>query len=233
MSEEFPELPDDNELAFLQLEAEFRRDFTENINSNQSAWKFDATDYMNKTLAAARALEIDSLFRWQGTHLGGSDFDEVFWEFYREVDSVLIHIRVQGSRRSNHNSVGLTDAQKTKIHALIEKIRTAVEESYAETGKKERLFEILATLAKEVSKPRTALARFGDLARGLAGISRNLAGEGAEPWWKWAKIIFGEVDDAKEREPHLPKPAEAKRIEPPRKELPKPKAQDLGDEIPF
>ena len=77
------------------------------------------------------------------------------------------------------------------------------------------------------------MARFGDLARGLAGISKDVAEEGAEPWWKWAKLIFGEVNEAKDAEPQLPKPNEVKRIEPPRKELPKPLDRNLDDEVPF
>lgn len=233
MNDEYPELPDDNELAFLHLEAEFRKDFDAKTSDQNTNGEFEAADYMNKTIAAAAALEITALDGYRAIPFNKKDFGEEFWTFLRAVDSVIIQIRIHGSRRSKGNSVGLSEEQKTKIHALIEKIRAAVEESTAETAKKEKLFNILAHLAREVSKPRTSLARFGDLARGLAGISRDVAEEGAEPWWKWAKLIFGEVDEAKGKDPQLPKPEEIKQIEPPRKELPKPKGRDLDDEIPF
>lgn len=50
---------------------------------------------------------------------------------------------------------------------------------------------------------------------------------------------MGLLDDAKEAEPKLPKPPEIKKIEPPRKELPKANVEDgnggkaFDDEIPF
>ncbi|MBP0481779.1 hypothetical protein [Sagittula salina] len=50
---------------------------------------------------------------------------------------------------------------------------------------------------------------------------------------------MGLLDDAKEAEPKLPKPPEIKKIEPPRKELPRADGgygtggRDLDDEIPF
>lgn len=131
-------------------------------------------------------------------------------------------------------SVGLDPDQKSKIHTLIEKIRKEVEASAASVAKKEKIYSIISNLSEEVSKARTGLERFGDLARGLSGISREVAEEGAEPWWKWFKAVMGIVDDAKESEPQqLPKPPEVKRIEPPKKELPKPGNSDLDDDIPF
>ncbi|MBR9893821.1 hypothetical protein GYB14_19170 [bacterium] len=233
MIEEFAALPDDDQLAFLQLEAEFREEFENKTSDNSSNWQFEASDYMNKTLAAANALGLDQFSNYYALKYNDSDFGDEFWAFMRAVDTLKIQIRVQGARRQKGNSVGLTDEQKTKIHALIEKIRQAVTASTADVVKKERLYDILARLGKEVSKPRTAMARFGDLARGLAGISKDVAEEGAEPWWKWAKLIFGEVDEAKGRDPQLPKPEELKKIEPPRKELPKPKDEGADDELPF
>lgn len=192
---------------------------------------------MNKTLAAAKALNVEALSHYSTTPHGSVNFSELFWLFFRDVDNVIIQMRIHGSRRSKFNSVGFTEEQKNKIHALIEKIRPTVEKSSATVSKKETVFNILATLAKEVSNPRTALARFGDLARGLAGVSKDLAEEGAEegaePWWKWAKLIFGEVDQAKDAEPKLPAPEEIKKIEPPRRELPRPNDRNLDDEIPF
>ena len=75
-------------------------------------------------------------------------------------------------------SVGLTETQKSKIHHFIEKIRGEVEESTAPDSKKEKLFDILGQLAKEVSKARTRYERFADLARSLAGLSGDIEREG-------------------------------------------------------
>ena len=126
-------------------------------------------------------------------------------------------------------SAGFSEAQKTKLHALIEKMRSEVDQSGAHQDKKDKIFNILSILAKEVSKDRTGFGRFADLARALAGLSKEVEQEGAQPWWKWFKLAMGVVDDAKEKEPALPAPEEPKRIEPPKKQLPKPD----NDEIPF
>ncbi len=233
MDEDFPDLPDDDNLAFMKLESEFRSEYQSATEDQSGHWEFEAADYMNKTLAAAKALNVEALNHYTAAQHNSRQFGETFWLFFRDVDNVIIQMRIQGSRRSKLNSVGFTEDQKSKIHALIEKIRIAVEESSANVSKKEKVFNILGALAKEVSKPRAALARFGDLARGLAGISKDVAKDGAEPWWKWAKLIFGEVDEAKDTEPKLPAPEDIKKIEPPRKELPKPKERDLDDDIPF
>ncbi len=52
----YDDLPDDNYDAFLHLEAVFRRDFEDNFQRPNGNWEYLATDYMNKTLAAAREL---------------------------------------------------------------------------------------------------------------------------------------------------------------------------------
>lgn len=233
MIEQYPEIPDDDYIAFMQLESEFRREFEENLKEEGPNFNYCAADYMNKTLAAAKALDIDALSIYEVNTRNRQNFSDLFTDFQRDVDNIIVQMRIHYSRRSRALSVGLTSAQKTKIHTLIEKIRREVESSTASIPKKEKLFEIIAKLSEEVDKPRTGLERFGDLARGLSGISKDVSREGAEPWWKWFKAAMGIVDEAKEAEPKLPKPQEIKRIEPPRKQLPKPTGSDPDDEIPF
>lgn len=239
----YEELSGDDHVAFLQIEKEFRQQM-ENMQEDQNSnWSYLTADYMNKTLAAAMALNIDAL---TGFAVSTRDFDEHrenFDDFLRAVDSVIVQMRIINSRPRNAMTVGLTAAQKAKIHHLIEKIRTEVEGSTTPEDKKDKLFDILNNLAKEVSKNRTRYERFADLARSLAGLSGDVEREGARPWWPWFEKIMGLIDDAKEAEPQLPKPPEIKKIEPPRKELPKPSggygdrggygAKDPDDEIPF
>lgn len=230
--DQFDNLSDDNNIAFMQLESGFRKKFEDEFGEANTKYEYFAADYMNKTLAAARALGIEALSAYIVDE-SRRDFRDTFTTFKRDVDSIIVQMRIHNSRRGRAMSVGLNAEQKTKLHALIERIRTEVEASSASIGKKEKLFAIIANLAEEVSKARTGLERFGDLARGLSSISREVAQEGAEPWWKWFKAAMKLVDDAKESEPQLPKPPEIKKIEPPRKELPKPTRTDLDDEIPF
>lgn len=231
MASAFEDLPDNDEDAFLHLEQEFRASFEACIESQNSNYAYCSADYMNKTLAAAKALGIEALGKYEVISPNARGFSESFGLFVRDVDNIIVQIRVLKSRRTKATSVGLSSEQKTKIHAFVGKIRIEIENSSASLEKKEKLFRILAVLSVEIDKPRTGLERFGDLARGLAGVSKEIA-DGAEPWWKWFRAAMGVVDDAKEAEPQLPKPPEVKRIEPPRRELPKP-GRDFDDEIPF
>ena len=123
-------------------------------------------------------------------------------------------------------SAGFTEERKTKLHALIEKIRGEVDQSDAQQDKKDKIFNILSVLAKEVSKDRTGFGRFADLARAPVGLSKEIEKEGAQPWWKWFMLAMSIVDDAKEKEPVLPVPEAPKRIEPPKK-IPKPDDDEI------
>lgn len=234
----YENLSEDNHVAFLQLEKEFRNELEAAQEDQNSNWSYITADYMNKTLAAADALDVGAFSGFSVNTRDNNEHSENFNDFLRAVDNVIIQMRIANSRSRNAMSVGLTEAQKTKIHHFIEKIRGEVESSSAPDAKKEKLYDILAKLAQEVSKARTRYERFADLARSLAGLSADVEREGARPWWPWFEKIMGLLDDAKEAEPRLPEPPEIKKIEPPRKELPKPdggygSGRDLDDEIPF
>lgn len=235
----YEDLSEDDHVAFLQLESEFRSELEEMQQDSNSNWQYITADYMNKTLAAANALGVDALSGFSVNTRDRDEHSENFNEFLRAVDNVIIQMRIANSRTRNAMSVGLSGAQKTKIHHFIEKIRAEVQTSTATPQKKENLYGILARLAQEVSKDRTRYEKFAELARSLAGLSADVEREGARPWWPWFEKIMGLLDDAKEAEPKLPKPPEIKKIEPPRKEIPNPDAghangqKGSDDEIPF
>lgn len=233
----YEELSEDDHVAFLQIESEFRLQMDNTFADPDSTWTFVSADYMNKTLAAAKALNIDALTGFSVNTRDPDEYRQVFDEFLRAVDNVIVQVRITNSRARNAMAVGLTESQKSKIHHLIEKIRVEVEGSTVPEDKKDRLFDILNNLAKEISKNRTRYERFADLARSLAGLSGDIEREGARPWWPWFEKIMKLINDAKEAEPQLPKPPEIKKIEPPRKELSKPlegyDSKDPDDEIPF
>lgn len=235
----YEDLSEDDHVAFLQLEKEFRNSMETAQEDPNSSWVYTTADYMNKTLAAANTLGINALSEFSVNTRAHQEHTENFNDFLRTVDNVIVQMRIANSRTRNILSVGLTEAQKTKIHHSIEKIRCEIETSTAPDEKKEKLYKILGKLAEEVSKTRTRFEQFADLARSLAGLSADIEREGARPWWPWFEKIMGLLDDAKEAEPKLPKPPEIKKIEPPRKELPKDDSgygnsgRDLDDEIPF
>lgn len=222
MTDYFDELPSDPEAAFIFLEARFRADLEQIAPSDVS--DFDLQTYISQTLGAAGALGIEALSAYQDTPIDQIEHAP----FQHAVTKLITQLHIRKSTNRRILSAGFTEEQKTKLHALIEKIRGEVDQSDAHQDKKDKIFNILSVLAKEVSKDRTGFGRFADLARALAGLSKEVEKEGAQPWWKWFKLAMGVVDDAKEKEPALPAPEEPKRIEPPKKQLSKP-----DDEIPF
>jgi len=232
MEDFFNDLPEDNNLAFVKLHSDFKREFEFQIENTDENFRYHAAKYMNNTLAAASALEINELENYAVTPGNAQRFDDEFSIFSIAVENIVVQIKIKYCRRNTGMSVGLTPEQKAKIHVLIEKIRSEIENSSATLDKKEKIFKIIAGLSLEIDKSRAGLERFGDLARGLSSVSKELA-DGAEPWWKWFKLIMGEVDEAKELEPALPKPEDRKKLEAPKKQLPKPNPGDLNDEIPF
>ena len=230
----YEDLPEDDEQAFLHLEFEFRRTFEELMEDFSTNYNYVASDYMNKTLAAASALNIEALGAYTALDHDNRVFYDQFNLFRRDVDNLIVQMRVLTSRRKRSLSVDLSPEQKTKVCALIDKIRQQVEASSASQDKKDKLFKLLSALQLEVDRRRTRFEYFGDMVRGLSALSRHAAEEGAEPWWKWVKMIGGILDDAKSSEPALPAPPQRKRLEPPRKALPKIDGySDMDDEIPF
>lgn len=236
--EPYEALSEDNHVAFLQLEREFRLEMENAQEISGSNWTYATADYMNKTLAAATALEISALSSFSVNTRNTDSHSANFDDFLRAVDNIVIQIRIANSRNRIAMSVGLTEAQKSRIHHYIEKIRSEVEASNSSEPKREKIFAVLSQLALEISKNRTRYERFADLARNLAGLSEEVERKGARPWWPWFEKIMGLLDEAKEAEPQLPKPPEIKKIEPPRKELPSPDGSkrpdsSMDDEIPF
>jgi len=194
MMNPYDDLSDDNFIAFLQLEREFREAF-ENQMEGGNNWEWHAPDYMNKVLAAAAEFEIDALKDHVVPEGKALDYDG-FSTFQRDVEHVIVRMRIQLARRANSMRAALNSEQKAKLHGYVTKMRSEIDVSLASTGKKEAIFDLLAKLDAEIDKDRTGYERIGDLARHLAGLSGVVANDGAEPWWKWFKLFAGVIDEA-------------------------------------
>ena len=221
LEEPYKELSDDEIVAFMQLEKEFRSDKFRSDMDFRYLNDIITVNYMRNIASVIRELNVDALspilefFKNGGQH-------EDFPNFLRAVDNTILRIRVAKSRNRNAMVVGLSEGQKTKIHQFIEKIRTEVAGSAATEDKKDSIFNALKHLAAEVSKNRTGYERFADLARSLAGLSGYVAEKGARAWWPLYGQIMDNIDDAKEAELQLSKQPEIKKIAGPKKQLPKP-----------
>ena len=144
----YENLSEDDHVAFLQLEKEFRNEMEMAQEDRNSNWAYHTADYTNKTLAAADTLGIEALSGFSVNTRNDNEHIENFNDFLRAVDNIIVQMRIMNSRTRNAMSVGLTEAQKTKIHHFIERIRGEDEISTAPDAKKEKLYDILAKLAK-------------------------------------------------------------------------------------
>ena len=146
MTDYFDELPSDPEAAFIFLETRFRANL-EKIAPNDVS-NFDLQTYISQTLGAAAALGIEALSAYQGIVI-----DQIEYAPFRHAITKLItQLHIRNSVNGRMLSAGFTKEQKTKLHALIEKICSEVDQSDAHQDKKNKIFNILSILAKEVSK---------------------------------------------------------------------------------
>ncbi|MDP3961708.1 MAG: hypothetical protein Q8Q26_16875, partial [Pseudorhodobacter sp.] len=96
----YEELPDDDFAAFMQLESEFRKEFEANAQEPNSNYEYESADYMNKTLAAANPLGIEALANYDvDTSSRDRKFSDDFTAFKRDVDNIIIQMRILNSRR--------------------------------------------------------------------------------------------------------------------------------------
>lgn len=235
----YDDLPEDHEKAFVYLERQFRADLDDSLKENDQS-SYDAyckRKYMSAVKAAATSLDIPGIAEFA---IPSNDREvwEAFEIFETDVLNLTIQIEINHARRRKRYSVAFDSAERQKVRHYIEQIRTTVENSDVPQNKRDAIFKKLAELTLEIDRDRTRLEVFADAFRGMARLSGDVEREGAEPWWKWVKLIFGVIDDAKEKEPQsLPAPQERKRLEPPRKQLPAPEEnpfkRDLDDDIPF
>lgn len=233
----YDDLPDDPQLAFAHLENHFREEAQTKIEQSDQGQEITEyqLQYINRVTAAARALGIDQLAAYE-VPFNETNLWKIYSRFRTDVENLVIQIRIHHSRRKRQFSVALEGAQKQRIHHYIEQIRQLVTDSNCSQDKKDKVFKKLAELALEIDRDRTRFEIVADSIRKIAKLSGDVERDGAEPWWKWVKLIFGVVDDAKEKEPDssLPAPEERKKLEAPRKQIPAPKkGADLDDEIPF
>ena len=235
--EVYNQLPDDDGLAFVMLEQFYKQQYDHATSESDSGsdFTFHQMTYLNKVIAAAKHLQIPGI---QDYELPESESN--IWDFSRlvtrDIQSMTVQVRIANAKEMRRYSVALSNVEKEKARHFIDQLDNLVDSSNCSIDKKEAIKNKLAELRREIELERTRFDRVADKVRALARLSGDVEREGAEPWWKWVKALFGVIDDAKESEEKLslPRQTETKRLEPPRKQLPKQNfGRDLDDEVPF
>jgi hypothetical protein len=157
----YSNLPDDNELAFIQLESALRVKLDQALRNPQNTMSSSHVhylEYLNKVSAAVQALELPILQNMtiptQPNHL------QVYDSVSRELEHYLIMIKIRRGRRTKGYSVALDAVTKEKVRHLIGQITTIVDRLQVTERKKEALYARIRDLTEEVNRTRTKAYAF-------------------------------------------------------------------------
>jgi len=241
-NEEYTDLPEEDEQAFIKLERKFRAELHQESRLANESEQNDYSPYLsyiNRTVAAAKTLHLGILHDFEiPSHRAN------LWDAYQEFNTIVEHYMVQiqivHGRRVRGYSVQLDPSTKSKIRHYLDKIREIVDRLEVPLPKKEALTAKITALTDEVDRDRTRLDAYAGLAVEMAATGGEVA-QRLNPARKFLDSIAGLLGYAKQAEdarPSLPAPHERKRLTPPRKErlpAPEPTRQPdlLDDDIPF
>jgi hypothetical protein len=240
--DEYPDLAEDPDLAFRQLEKKFRGEMNEALNDLDREQSGDICylSYINRTIAAAKTLAIETFKDWEiPSHERNSLWGE-YQEFNTAIEHYLVQVQIMHSRRVRGYSVQLDASTKSKIRHYLEKIREIVDRLEVPLPKKEALTAKITALSDEVDRDRTRFDAYAGLALEVAATGGEMA-QKLNPLRKFLDSIAGLLGYAKQAEdarPSLPAPHERKRLTAPRRERltpspEQPRLPDLDEDIPF
>jgi len=228
---------DSPEMAFVRLERKFRAAFESNIETSNSGGAYDhyRAEYMNHTVAAAKALDLPIFRDFDVPNENSDDMSELYRTFRRVVDEFIVHTQIAHVRSGPRNSVALDPSEKKHLRAYADKIKEIIDKSSLRADKKERLFDKINAFIAELDKDRTPLDRFNDVVLSLAHTGGDAAEE-LEPAWKWVKLAAAILGVRQETE-QTKLPAPPKKLKAPKRQLPPPPQKvdrfDMNDEVPF
>ena len=210
----FDDIPDDPELAFLQLEKVFREECSQQVEGTDD--NYNPTDeylrYISRTLAARTELGLKVLEDWKLPTAQNFDTN-LYRDFRRDVDHYRTILEIRHSRRNKGLTVHFDAVAKSKLRHHLTQIREFVDTLELEDWKRDDLYKAINALELEIDRDRSRLGIFGDFVIKAAGILGDAA-EKAEPARKWidsiSRLIWGA--EMKERTEALPAPAERREI---------------------
>lgn len=226
------------ELAFVRLERKFRDALNAKLQDadNNNAYNSFIIEYMNHTIAAAGALDLDILKNWKiPSHATSKHLADIFHDFTTEVDHYKVQIQILHIRTPQRYAVALTASEKEKLRHYVAQIKTVIDNSSLSNDKKEELYNKINAFLAEVDRNRTRFEVYSDLAIAVARTGGEMAKE-LEPVTRLINAIARLLGASKQIENERISQFEKKKLEPPKRQLPaptKPDRDDLDDEIPF
>ncbi len=232
--DEYFDLPEDPELAFVKMarlvRSEFDRKISEEFDDN-SPNQYQS-DYISQIAGAADALGIVQFSKYSASP-ASEDLYETFLGLSSKVLRFSTSVRVRQSRRQKNYSVPLDDTTRAKIKHHLDNLLEMARKLEVSENKREAIIAKIVALSSEIEKARTRLEVLGALTI-AAATTLGEASDKLEPIRKLIDSVarlLGRAKEADTDHPALPAPKTPKQIEPP-KDCPSFDTSDDSD-IPF
>lgn len=125
--DEYTDLPKDDQLAFLRLEAKYRAKLEANLETEDSdnVLNYFYVEYMNHVVAAASSLELGVLEEWEipGNQ---SDIYDAYRRFSNEVAACIVQIRISHSRRDRDLALPLMLKRSERFGIISSRSRSSL-----------------------------------------------------------------------------------------------------------
>lgn len=230
---EYIDLPDDPEAAFVILHKRKHKELEDNISDNNWFYERRYVDYM------IAFDDVYSLGILTDLHTPPGDdgaFSDFFHRFRRTIEMAVQKILIEDARRAKLDSrqlLVLDTSARSAIHHLIARLREKLNEIALPEEKREALFNKLNSFAAEVDRNRTRPQAFYAFAVEAARAARQVNDE-IKPLQETIDRVLDWLDKATSWKEALPSWGDRRKIEAPQKKLPAPQpADDLNDDIPF
>jgi hypothetical protein len=173
--DEYLDLAEDPDVAFRKLEKKFREELEEHLENSQGHHSDTLTlSYINRTIAAAKTLEIEPLKDWEVPSHRNNVWDE-YQEFSTVVEHYLVQVQILHSRPVRGYSVRLDATTKSKIRHYLDRVREIVDRLEVPLPNKEALTAKITALSDEVDRDRTRFDAYAGLALEMAATGREVA----------------------------------------------------------
>lgn len=203
MQPPYPDLPPDDQLAFLQLEREFRQTLDDDVRRDGRDPALAQLAYVNKVLAAADALGIEALTPLTKPAQPIEKTAANVHHLRDEIDQVLVGLRIQMARHTPTPAAQLAEDQQFRLGALLSSIASEIGNAPIDRDCQDEALAAVTSLRRELEAGTLRMEHFVDLGRAIAGIGRIQAAEAeADKCWRWFRVAMGLVSQSPR--PHRP-----------------------------
>jgi hypothetical protein len=232
MENEFLDLPDNSEEAFAVLQKRRSEYLNHEFDNYIQRREYDR-NYVDTLIAFDEVHNLKIFSNLVTPPNNDEQFDNFFQNFRRHAEITSQKIRIETARRLKTgicNIVILDPSSRSAIHALIEKIREKLNGLTLPEAKRNSLFDKLNSFASELDKNQTRTESWSAFVVGLFKTTRECNGE-FQPILDTTDRILDQLERAKKLQDTLPSWEGRRKIEAPKKQLPKPANSD--EDVPF